>query len=86
MPCGGGGFLRQRFADNHIADTQGLVKGFQDAGFKPEVRPLAFFQDDYGLKAEEGEDNVEDDEDDNEADDDGDDDESGSETSEGGGA
>lgn len=35
------------------------MKGFQEAGFKPEVRPLAFFQDDYGLKAEEGEDDVE---------------------------
>jgi len=38
------------------------VKGFQEAGFKPEVRPLAFFQDDYGLKAEEGEDDVEEEE------------------------
>lgn len=38
------------------------MKGFQEAGFKPEVRPLAFFQDDYGLKAEEGEDDVEEEE------------------------
>ncbi|KAL8706462.1 MAG: hypothetical protein Q9201_000517 [Fulgogasparrea decipioides] len=32
-----------------------LVKGFQELGFKPEVRPLAWFQDDYGMKASEGE-------------------------------
>ncbi|KAL8812711.1 MAG: hypothetical protein Q9200_000821 [Gallowayella weberi] len=27
-----------------------LVKGFQMLGFKPGVRPLTFFQDDYGMK------------------------------------
>ncbi|KAL8673723.1 MAG: hypothetical protein Q9168_001884 [Polycauliona sp. 1 TL-2023] len=27
-----------------------LVKGFQDLGFKPEVRPLAYFQDGYGIQ------------------------------------
>ncbi|KAL8857025.1 MAG: hypothetical protein Q9178_006430 [Gyalolechia marmorata] len=27
-----------------------VVKGFQDLGFRPEVRPLAYFQDDYGIK------------------------------------
>lgn len=27
-----------------------VVKGFQDLGFQPEVRPLAYFQDDYGIK------------------------------------
>ncbi|KAI4102335.1 MAG: hypothetical protein LQ339_004690 [Xanthoria mediterranea] len=27
-----------------------VVKGFQDLGFKPEVRPLTYFQDDYGIK------------------------------------
>ncbi|KAL8871356.1 MAG: hypothetical protein Q9198_007436, partial [Flavoplaca austrocitrina] len=27
-----------------------LVKGFQDLGFKPEVRSLAYFQDDYGIE------------------------------------
>ncbi|KAL8658121.1 MAG: hypothetical protein Q9226_001240 [Calogaya cf. arnoldii] len=32
-----------------------LVKGFQDLGFKPEVRPLIFFQDDYGIKVPEDE-------------------------------
>ena len=45
---------------------EGLVKGFEGLGFKPEVKPLSFFQDDYGLKGEEGED--EDDEDDGEED------------------
>ena len=34
---------------------QGLVKGFQEAGFRPEVRSLAFFQDNYGLKADDDE-------------------------------
>lgn len=29
-----------------------LVKGFEGLGFKPQVRPLASFQDDYGLKAD----------------------------------
>ena len=32
-----------------------LVKEFKGLGFKPEVRTLASFQDDYGLKGEEGE-------------------------------
>lgn len=27
-----------------------VVKGFQGLGFKPEVRPLTYFQDDYGIK------------------------------------
>lgn len=27
-----------------------VVKGFQGLGFKPEVRPLTYFQDDYGTK------------------------------------
>lgn len=42
------------------------MKGFQEAGFKPEVRPLAFFQDDYGLKAEDGQDDVDEEEEDGE--------------------
>ncbi|KAL8997888.1 MAG: hypothetical protein Q9169_002970 [Polycauliona sp. 2 TL-2023] len=29
-----------------------LVKGFKDLGFKPEVRPLSYFQDGYGMQAE----------------------------------
>ena len=40
---------------------EGQVKGFQDLGFKPEVRLLASFQDDYGLKVTEGEHDDEDD-------------------------
>lgn len=32
-----------------------LVKGFQDLGFKPEVRSLAYFQDDYGIEVPEDE-------------------------------
>lgn len=51
-----------------------LVTGFRELGFAPEVRPLAYFQDDYGLVGEEGvdeqDDNTEDDEDD-EGDEDG---------------
>ena len=31
-----------------------IVMGFGELGFKPEVKPLAFFQDDYGLKVGEG--------------------------------
>lgn len=31
-----------------------LNEGFGDLGFKAEVKPLTFFQDDYGLKAGEG--------------------------------
>ncbi|KAL8661455.1 MAG: hypothetical protein Q9202_005574 [Teloschistes flavicans] len=33
-----------------------LMKGFQGMGFQPEVRPLLWFQDDYGMKVPEGED------------------------------
>ena len=36
------------------------MKGFKEQGFTPEVKPLAFFQDDYGLKAKEGEDEADD--------------------------
>lgn len=56
------------------------MKGFQEAGFKPEVRPLAFFQDDYGLKAEDGQDDVDEEEEDGEEVDgeDGDDESGGS--------
>ena len=34
---------------------EGFVKRFTEAGFKPEVKSLSFFQDDYGLKSDEGE-------------------------------
>ncbi|KAK4697960.1 hypothetical protein P7C71_g191, partial [Lecanoromycetidae sp. Uapishka_2] len=43
---------------------EGLVKGFGELGFKPEVRPLAFFQDDYGLQAGDGSDEPEDEDED----------------------
>ena len=44
---------------------EGLVKRFTETGFKPEVKSLSFFQDDYGLKGDEGggEDGEEEDED-----------------------
>jgi len=45
---------------------EGLVKGFEGLGFKPEVRPLASFQDDYGLKATDGDNEQEDEEDEEE--------------------
>lgn len=47
-----------------------LVSGFQGLGFKPEVRPLASFQDDYGLKVTDGDDAQEEEDDDDEDDDD----------------
>jgi len=44
------------------------VKGFTEVGFKPEVRTLASFQDDYGLapldEDDEGDENEDDEEDD----------------------
>ncbi|KAI9845133.1 MAG: hypothetical protein M1838_001861 [Thelocarpon superellum] len=46
---------------------ESLIKSFTEVGFKPEVHPLSFFQDDYGLVADA--------DDDNDDDDDGDDDE-----------
>lgn len=61
-----------------------LVKGFQGLGFTPEVRSLASFQDDYGMKMPEGED-IEDEDDEIDGDDgyndDDEDDESGDDTS-----
>lgn len=55
---------------------QAIKTGLDSAGFTPEVRDLASFQDDYGWKAGEDEvDGVEADEDEDEDDDDDDDDE-----------
>ena len=34
--------------------SQKLVKDFTSIGLKPEVKPLAFFQDDYGFEIGEG--------------------------------
>ena len=52
---------------------QGLKKDLEDAGFKPQVKQLADFQDAYGLEGED------DDDDDEEDDDEDDEDMSGSE-------
>lgn len=41
--------------------TQGLKKSFGEAGFKPEVRTLVSFQEDYGLDAVDEEDDADDD-------------------------
>lgn len=40
---------------------QDIKKGFEESGYNPDIQPLAFFQDDYGLKPKEGEDEGEDD-------------------------
>lgn len=45
---------------------QSLEKNFKEAGFKPQVQKLAFFQDDYGLKGQEGEDDIDDQEEEDE--------------------
>lgn len=50
---------------------QGIVKGFEDSGFKTQVQPLTHFQDDYGLKGGDDDDEDEGGEDD---DDEGDED------------
>ncbi|KAJ9668822.1 hypothetical protein H2201_001068 [Coniosporium apollinis] len=66
---------------------ENLKKNFEEVGFEPEIQPLAYFQDDYGLKPAEGEEDEQpteeeeesDDEDGSDEDDestDGDDDES----------
>ncbi len=39
---------------------EGLVRDFEGLGFRPEVRALAGFQDDYGLKGEEEDDEMDD--------------------------
>lgn len=48
--------------------AEGLVKGFGELGFKPEVKPLTFFQDDYGLQADDGADEQGDEEEDEDED------------------
>ena len=47
-----------------------MVKNFENAGFKPEVRTLSSFQDDYGLKLDEEGPSEEDEEEEDEDDDD----------------
>lgn len=55
---------------------QQVKTGLETIGYKPEIHDLNWFQDDYGLKVEQGEDETDDDEDeegdDNEEDDDDD--------------
>ncbi|KIW25842.1 uncharacterized protein PV07_08983 [Cladophialophora immunda] len=61
---------------------EGIAGGLKDAGFSPEIRDLNYFQDDYGLKPIDGEDEEDDDDDDDEEED-GDEDEDGREDTEG---
>ncbi|KAG8525481.1 uncharacterized protein KY384_009125 [Bacidia gigantensis] len=56
---------------------EGFVKGFEGLGYKPQVKPLNFFQDDYGYGKEQGlgddgDDDLDDDEEEDEEDDEGD--------------
>ena len=48
-----------------------LIKGYENHGFKPELKPLTYFQDDYGLKGDD--DAAEDEEEDTEEEADGED-------------
>lgn len=50
-----------------------MVKGFSDAGFKPQVQPLTHFYDDYGLEPVDGEDDAVDDDDEDDEDEEEDD-------------
>ena len=67
-----------------INATQAIKGGFESQGFKPEIRDLNSFQDDYGLKAAEGEtDAAEEDEGDDEDGDEGEDEEGSGDEDEG---
>ena len=58
----------------------GLVEGFEGLGFKPQVKLLSYFEDDYGLKAgEDGDDGDDDEEEDEDYEEEDDDDEGSSE-------
>ncbi len=63
---------------------QEQVKGFESLGFKPEVKPLTFFQDDYGLKIEAGDEDDDDEEEEDGSEDEDDDDEEEGEDGNGG--
>lgn len=64
----------------NLTIKQGIRQRFSDAGFKTQVQPLAYFQDDYGLKGD-GEDEPESEEEEEEGDEmDGEGSEDGSET------
>ncbi|KAF2804284.1 putative zinc metalloprotease [Mytilinidion resinicola] len=60
---------------------EGLEKNFKEAGFRPQVKPLSFFQDDYGLEPLKGE--LEEPESEEDEDEDEDDSEGGEEGEEG---
>lgn len=47
---------------------QTIKEGLESSGYKPEVQPLKYFEDDYGLKV--GDDDEEDDDDEDEDEDD----------------
>ena len=51
------------------------MKSFERLGFKPEIKPLTFFQDDYGLQGDEVDGEAEDEDEDDELDSEDDDDE-----------
>ena len=38
---------------NKLMRRQSIQKGFEKEGFNPSVKPLSFFQDDYGLSSPE---------------------------------
>lgn len=61
---------------------QDLKKNLESVGFKPEVRTLASFQDDYGLRPEPGDEDDEVDEEEDEEEDDEEGSEEGSEEDE----
>lgn len=48
------------------------MEGFSSLGYKPEVRTLTSFQDDYGLEGEESEDNEGSEDEDDDGEEDGD--------------
>jgi hypothetical protein len=54
---------------------QAIADGLKEVGFSPEIRDLNHFQDDYGLKPIDGEDDNEDDDDDDKDDEQDDEDE-----------
>jgi hypothetical protein len=59
------------------------VENFKAAGFSPEAKSLDYFQDDYGFKMPEGEDEPEDEDEDEEDEEDEDEDDSGEDSGEG---
>jgi hypothetical protein len=58
-----------------LTRVQMIKTGLVQAGYKPEIRELSSFQDDYGWKADDDEEDGNDDDDDNDNDSDDDDEE-----------